>query len=164
VKLLVGKVTLRLLIPMVLGSYVLLLTGCARLTLFVVVNRSDRPIEVRYKIKQSSSDIRLVCDPPAVMMASQLGTGQHWQELSDAQYKLERDSRLLTLSLKPGEALKITVIHTPQNEQDELMETQRFCIEEIEVTGDVGGIRLQGRQSYYGFRTEPGDFRALTYK
>jgi len=132
--------------------------------LFVVINRSDRPIEVRYKIKQSPSDILLVCDPPAVMMASQLGTEQHWQELSDAQYKLDHDKRLLTMSLKAGEALRIIVIHTPQNEQDELTEAQRFCVEQIELRGDYGDIGFQGRQSYYGFKSEAGELRAINYK
>jgi hypothetical protein len=99
------------------------------------------------------------------LCSSQLGNQQGWQELSDSQYKLERDTRFITVSLKPQEVLRITVTGYAKNEIGELWEAEHFCAEEIEVRGEEGGIRFQGRhQAYNGFTAEAPDLRSLIYK
>lgn len=157
-----GKIEIKHLVLVVSIACIFVLTGCSRLTLFVVINKSDRAIDVRYRIRESPGDILLVCGRPGIKPASQLGNQQSWQELSDSQYKLERDTRFITVSLRPQEALRITVTGYAGNEEDELRQAERFCVEEIGVTGANGVINLQGRQSYRGFKTED-EIRSLTY-
>lgn len=159
-----GRVKLKYVRLVVLTACVFLLTGCSRALLFVVTNRSAGSIEVRYKMKKSPAGVLLACDAPGTMMASQLGTNQPWRVLSDSEYQLDQVNHQLTVSLKAQETLRITVTNYPSNEADEITEARRFCIEEIEVTGDRGAVKFVGEEAYYGFVAETSMLRSLTYK
>jgi len=60
----------------------LLLTGCSYITDFAVINESDQPLEVRYKIKNYPGSFSPPVTP-ATIAASQLSTigNQQWNNL-----------------------------------------------------------------------------------
>lgn len=63
--------------------HLFLLLGCSYSTDFVVVNESEQPIEIRYRVKKSTAGSLAVSGIPAIIEASRLSThgGQEWNEL-----------------------------------------------------------------------------------
>jgi len=156
-----GRGTQLVLTVVLLG--VLLISGCSRVTMFVVINKSDSPIEVRYKIRESPSDFLLVCGPPAILKESQLNTEQPWQELSASQYQSDPGSRVITVSLKPNEALRITVAGNVEDERTDAWEAEHFCVDEISLVGNYGEMRFKSRQAYKSFLGDSSGLRSLIY-
>lgn len=163
-KLLVGNSKMGSLGALVLTACVFWLTGCSRGVLFIVTNRSGGSIEVRYKMKLSPSGSLVECDTPGVKPISQLEANQPFRQLADSEYKLDRANRVVVVSLKPQETLRITVTRYLENDDDERMMASRFCVEEIEVTGDRGKSQFQGDQAYFAFNEQHSGIRSLTYK
>src|SRR5262245_22831895 len=105
--------TIRYLLSICLLYGVYMLAGCSYLTNFVVINATDRPIEIQYVIKQpgDSSPLFSVTQTlpitPAIKSVLQLGQQTEWRELSAAQYTFDPDNRRVGVSLMPNEALRI---------------------------------------------------------
>lgn len=155
----------KLLYPFVLlfAPFVLMLSACSYGTIFVVVNKSNQPIQVRYRAKKTSADVRDPCTPPATMRVEEFEARQAWHELSAPEYQVDQTSGVITLSLKPNEVLRIVVIGDPKNAEDEAVEAERFCLDEIVLSGPNGEIKLQGKQAYAGFIAESRNTRKLIY-
>lgn len=139
-------------------------TGCSFGTEFVVVNKSNGSVEVRYKAKKASGERPLSCKTPSIMAVSKLNaSNETWQELSESEYKLDADKGTTTVSIKPDYALRIMSIIRPDNDQEEFFEREHFCADEISITGPNGEIRFEGKQVYKAFLSESSALRTLTY-
>jgi hypothetical protein len=141
------------------------LSACSFSTDFVVVNASDHPIEVLYKIGETSIEPFDVTRKPATLQASQLRS-REWKELSSTQYALDREKRSVKVSLTPGVALRI-------NHGEEWREGRTgadFIIKEVNIRGANGEITLKGEQVYKSFVPEskpffgPPTLLTMTYK
>jgi hypothetical protein len=153
------------LLLLLLLSCALFMTGCSFLTDFVVVNNSDRPIEVRYRIRNSPSNLMLVCGTPAVTTSRQLkASDEKWEDLSVSQYQVNPENRLITVPLMPEQALRITSNRSAENRDWEIRQSEQFCADQIELLGAYGDIRLQGAQVYAGFSPVSKGLRTLTYQ
>lgn len=128
----------------------LLLTACSQLTNFVLVNDSGCPIEVRYKVKYRI-DPRLMDlglhMTPAVRGNSGWGQRIPWRDLSASQFEVDADSRTVTLTLPPGQALLLDTLNT----RDWPNPAASFNIEELTVKGVSGEAKLQGELLYASF-------------
>lgn len=79
---------------------------------------------------------------PAILAVSQMQS-REWRELSPDQYSFDRSSRIATVSLQPGDALRIlTSGFTGGNVGEE----KDFIIEELHISDGSGGVSLTGDQ------------------
>lgn len=126
--------------------FALTLAACSFSTNFVVINASDQPIQIRYKIAQTGIDPLVAARKPATLPTSRIST-REWQELPSTQYGFDHDGRVVTVSLSPGVGLRIH----QGGEWDEHYAGENFTIEELDIKGANGEINLKGDQVYKGF-------------
>ena len=142
-----------------------MLTGCSFSVDFVVVNESDRPIEVRYRIRGNSSEPLSKTTKPATLPSAQLHS-REWRELPSEQFAIDSVNRTVTVQVKPGEALRIANVRDYGADSG----VTDFIIMEIQIVGTSGGVSLQGDQVYKSFVAEstaffgPPTLRVLTFK
>lgn len=85
---------------------------------------------------------------PAILPVSQM-QATVWHELPPDQYTFDRASRTATVSLKPGDALRIA--HGREYGERSLGEEKDFIIEELHITDASGGISFTGDRVYKSF-------------
>jgi hypothetical protein len=143
---------------------VFLLTSCSYTTDFVVINESDHPAEIRYKVKDFPGPFGPPVTP-ATITASQLNThgAQQWKILTSDQYQLDQGNRTVTVRLEQDEALRVARMHKYGGRQDP-QDAKDFPIEEIAITGEVGEIPLKGQQARIAFSNVSRALYTLTYK
>ena len=139
--------------------------ACSFSTDFVVVNASDYPAVVLYKIGETGIEPLRVTRTPATLDSSQMRS-RDWKELSSSEYLFDLEKRTVTVSIMPGKSLRI-------NQGGEWREREtpaNFIIKEIEIRGTNGEITLKGDQVYKSFVPESKPFFGpptvviLTYK
>jgi hypothetical protein len=146
------------------------LTACSYLTDFVLVNATEQPIEIRYIIKKPAAPFppfppsQTLPITPAVKDVSQLHQQIAWRELSASQYIFDPDSRKVMVTLRPNEALRIEQRNLVDGKADDAHQAARFSIEEVDITGSYGGIKLQGEQLRKMFVPESKKVYTLTYR
>jgi hypothetical protein len=144
--------------------FALVFTACSYTVEFVVINESDRPIEVRCKVVNLPGDPDPVgvVGPLSIANASQLRSGDNeWRRLSDSEYRADVENHSVTARVMPGEALLVKRFHDSSIQNGE---PTYFPIEEIVITGGNGEIKLQGKQTSKAFMSETERLYTLTYK
>ena len=133
------------------------LAACSFSTEFVVVNDSGSPVLLRYKVG-ARSDPLAGSEIPATLAARQLRSGE-WRRLSAGQYAFDPGNGVVTVSLKPGEALRISI--GGGGERGDCVGVDD-SIKEVDAQGPSGGISLRGDQVYKSFGVEPKPFYSLS--
>ena len=141
-----------------------ILTSCSYATDFVVLNESDHPAEIRYKVKDFPSPFAPPVTP-ATITASQLSAhgAQPWRILTSDQYQLDQGNRAVIVRLERHEALRVATMHKYGGHQD-LRDAKDFPVEEIVITGEVGEMSLKGQQAHTAFSDVSRALYTLTYK
>lgn len=129
-----------------------LLTSCSYSSDFVVVNASNHPIEVRYMIRWLMNEPFSQTGKPAILAVSQMQS-REWRELPPDQYAFDRSSRTATVSVKPGDALRI--VHGGEYRERSFGEEKDFIIEELHIADAAGGISFTGDRVYKSFVPVP---------
>ena len=153
------------------AAFLLLLTaiclpcaGCSYITDFVVVNGSAQSVQVKYRVKQFPGEFGLPAKP-ATLLASQLDShgGQQWNNLSSDAYHVDAVSRTVSVSVVPGDALRIADMSNYAS-HDDAWNANEFPIEEITIWGANGDLRLTGQQTRTTFTKVSLALYTLTYK
>ena len=143
------------------------MAACSYTTNFVVVNSSDKPIEVRYKIKKSS-DPNLTAQTlpvrPGLKPISEVHKQVAWRDLSDSEFSIDLSSRTVVVMLTPGNALRVEHRNLVDGETDDAHQAENFSIEEIDILGANGEIHLKGDAARKSFVPESKSVYTLTYK
>lgn len=154
---------MRPLITIFIFALALLLISCSFGTDFVVINKSAEPIVVKYKLKKKDfyGNDFFIFNKPAIMAEKDLGRDAKWQELTPEQYKFRNETRTITVTVQPNDALLIERVrdyfeHDSKNASE-------YDIEEIDITGSNGEIYFQGEQARTAFIKNEKYF-TLTYK
>lgn len=145
--------------------FTLTFTACSYSTDFVVVNKSNHPIRVQYKIKRFPNEPPILTAIPAKMDASQLGSrdGQQWKKLNTDQYQIDQENRTIIVSVMPHEALWVTSMFHYIGDEDP-NDVANFPVEEISVTGADGGMTFTGQKARKSFSYVSRVLYTLTYK
>lgn len=144
-------------------ALVLLLTACSYISSFVILNETEQPIEVRYKVKPSPLDpLQTVGLPAKTAKANIRNRDKEWQTLTPEQYKFDREARTLTIQVMPDEALQVERITNYRGHDNAYPDS--FAIEEISIKGASGEVKLQGDQARRSFIEESGSTYTLTYR
>jgi hypothetical protein len=128
------------------------LSSCQSTDDFVVINRSDNPVEVSYTFfRASSGDIHVA--EPRIMEASNLkDTDRTWELPPSDQFLIEPKAGRVTVQLAAGKALRL---NRATNYRAESADADAdFGISSLSLIGAKGSIRLEGRQARMLFRYE----------
>jgi len=142
------------------------LAGCVLLTDFVVVNASDVKIQVSYRVKEApgaTDPLQMLPIRPATKSAADLDEDVQWHQLGTSEFSFDVGTRTVSTSLNGGDALRIeqrNLVDGPQNDYDR---AQNFAIEEIELKGVYGDIRLQGDLARRSFVVKSRKTYVLAY-
>ncbi len=139
------------------------MSACSYGTDMVVVNMSNQPIEIRYKIRSQTGPFRLPAQP-AMKKVSQLKDNHQWRTLSPSEYTLSPENRTITVGLPPNCGLRIEGLHRGGMQVDEEEDAKYFGIEEINLKGASGEIILKGKQVRKSFLAESKQVFTLTYR
>jgi hypothetical protein len=142
----------------------LLVTSCSSISEFVVVNGTDKPIEVQYTFKERFATAR--CCPlgekPERKSVSDLKGDAPWTPVEEDGYAYNPSAARLTVVVRPAEALLVTRVNNYAGH--DAGEDESFALKSVRVTGEGGTIFLEGLQAQAAFgRVEPGLY-ALTYR
>lgn len=132
------------------------LTGCSYATDLAVVNLSDQPVVVKYRLKDFGP---FNPDPPRTKSVAELDAAVSWHELAGHQFQLDSDVRSVTVTVAPRTALRVAVVRGPGIREDEAS----FPLAELVVRGAYGTISLYGQQVQKSFLEQESVY-AVTYK
>lgn len=138
--------------------FALTFTSCSYALEYVVVNESERPIEVRCKIYALPDEPNPLINigPLSTMNASRLRAGSdEWRELSVTEYQFYRENSMVIVRVMPGEALLLKRSSTSR---------VSFPIVEVTIVGADGEISFRGEQAFRAFIKETDRLRILIFK
>ncbi len=135
------------------------LSGCSFSSDLVVVNLSDKPIELRYRFKGSHRSSSYLPVPPATKAYAEIDRDYVWNTLSAEQYVVDSYSRTVTVTVAPQTALLLDRVngHMPDNDD-------AFPISEITMRGEYGTLMLFGEQLRKSFEQEQKQVYTISYK
>lgn len=145
-------------------AFALLLTACSYSTHFVVINVTDQPVELRYKVKASPRDpLEMVGEPRKTARDNLRNGDKEWRLLAPGEYAVDREARAVTIRVMPHEAVLVRNL-TNYGGHDDTSDAGSFAIEEIQLNGASGEVKLQGDQARRAFIRESDNLYTLTYK
>lgn len=133
-----------------------LLSGCSFSTALVVINKSDKPVEVTYQFKDSPGSF----EPPRpkTKPVAELDDDTAWLELPAEQYATNSYNRAISVTLAPKTALLVDRVRGPGIPDD-----TDFPLSDVVVRGAYGTIMFHGQQVRKGF-VEEGKLYAINYR
>ena len=144
---------MRQIVLLIFVLFILTFAGCSYSTAFVVVNDSEQPIEVRYKVKRDAGVLSST-DTPAKIAASQIANHYRtqWRILSSAEYQTNRTDRAITVTVTvlPHEALWVTSMFHYIGDEDP-NDVASWPIDEISIAGANGGMTFTGQKTRKSF-------------
>ena len=143
---------------------VLLLSACSYTSNFVVLNETEQPLRVQYKVKNSPSEPLQMTGAPAKTAGANLSNrDKQWQILKSGEYQLDREARTITVDVMPHEALRILYI-TNYGGHDDDSDANKFAVNEIIIKGAAGEAKYQGEQIRRQFIEVSESLYVLMYK
>ena len=146
-KLMKSKVIFALLL-----TSVLFFTACSYGYDFVVVNASDKPIDVRYLVNPSGRPPERRTHIPAVLEAGELQKSKRtWKDLPAEQHNIDHKSGEIVVKLAPNQALRVADITNYPGHDSEHTDLY-FHISSLSLTGARGSVKYEGRQALTQFK------------
>lgn len=144
---------------------VVVLSACQPAIVFVVANESNDRIDVRYVVKRRGGENTPAAlpDTMAVKPVSELGERTAWHDLPETRFKFTPETGTVVLTLLPKEALRLQRTGFSCDEPDP-RRAEYFAIQELNIIGPSGVIRLTGEQARRSFISGPRGVCALTYR
>jgi hypothetical protein len=143
-----------------------LLTACSYSTNFVVINASNSPIEVRYRLKKPmnpDAPSRLA-EVPSVKLISELDLQIPWRQLPTSRFTFDPNTRMALVSLMPGEGVRVEQRKLGDGPEDDTDQAANFSIEEINIKGTNSQVTFQGEQARKSFVAVSKTLYTLTYR
>jgi hypothetical protein len=139
-----------------------LLSGCSFSTDLVVINLSDRAVEVRYRFRETPGPVKPPATP-AIKTSAEMNDDAEWRKLSDADYVVDTHSHTVTLTLSPKTALLIAQV-AGRGVSQAPEDAAYFPINEVVIRGPYGTMMLQGEQVRKSFASETDSAYSITYR
>jgi hypothetical protein len=140
----------------------LLLSACSYRYVFVVINKSDAPIEVRYQLKRWTPETPgkfVDSHPPAKLTEGEFKKSEHqWRDVPQNQYAFDNLTGTFTVTVAPDEVLLLQWASNYQGNENE------FDLARIKISGSKGTIDLEGRQAQTQFKIESDTNYVIRYR
>jgi hypothetical protein len=156
---------MRRLLPVIIALVALSNAGCSYVTDFVIVNKSDQTIQVRYKVKAESVGPPTFEPRPAKIAASEMKTRDKkaWRNLRPDEYQVDQKTRTVTVNVAPNEALWVTSMFHYFGDSDP-NDIAKWPLDEITLTGTEGEMTFTGDKTRQAFEYVSQVLYTLTYK
>jgi hypothetical protein len=145
-------------------AFITLLSACSFTTDFVVINETSQPLEVRYKLNNSSAPFRPHVIPSVMPMSELFDKGRRWVELSSSQYALNSEQRTITVVVLPNQSLRIDLVEragaTLFGEED----LAPISVDEMTMHGVRGDKKYVGEEVRRAFKKESSQVYAFRYR
>lgn len=160
------SVLLKLFVLLCVVAAVVALSACSFSTIFVVANESNERIQVRYVVKKPTNPYVTARLPeaPAVKLVSELGEQIAWRDLPETRFTFVPETRTAVVTLMPKEALRVEQLINRKCVEEDPRGLEEYSIEEINVIGPAGAIRLTGEQARKSFVPGRKGTCVLTYR
>lgn len=139
--------------------------ACSYTTDFFVVNASESPIEIRYKVKSPPHAPQPLEFVPAIKLSARLEDRkkEDWKDIAADRYQIDQATRTVTVKLLPQEALFVGKVfhYFGPDDADDL---KSFPIEEMNVSGVVGEMKFSGKQLLKAFSKQSVMLYTLSYQ
>ena len=145
-------------------AFALLLTACSYTSNFVIINSTDQPLELHYKVKASERDpVQMVGEPRKTAQEKLRSSDREWRLLAPGEYAVDRGARTVTIRVMPHEAVLVRQL-TNYGGHDDTSDAEAFAVEEIRINGANGELTFQGQQARRSFVMESENLYTMTYK
>ena len=142
--------------------FALLLSACSYGYEFVVINKSNAPIEVRYQLKRWTPETPgkfVDFHPPAKLTVEEFQKSDHqWRYMSKDQYAFSNLDGTFTVAVGPDEVLFLQHASNYRGDENE------FDFARIKISGSKGAIDLEGTQAQNQFKFESDREYVLRYR
>jgi hypothetical protein len=139
-----------------LFASVLLFSACSFRYDFVVVNKSDGVIEVRYKLKrytlETPSNYFDIAPPAKLSIKEFQKSDRVWRDIPKEQYIFDNLTGTFTVKVAPSETLLVDFANNYRGDESQ------FALESINITGAKGSINLEGKQAQTQFKVESNTY------
>lgn len=142
----------------------LVASGCSYSSDLVVINLSDKAVEVRYRFVEYPhyrGDFQPP-DWPAIKTAKELRDDVAWRDLAMNEYGVDAQSRSVRLTLAPQTALRMARI-TNRGVSKQTVDPN-FPLIELMMRGANGTMVLQGEQVQFSFNEETRQTYSIVYR
>ena len=154
---------MRLFLLFILLLLTISLTSCSYSTDFVVLNNTDSPIEVVYRMKQTPAPLALTGEPKVVAAANlEMESKSEWTKLAPDRFRVDEVNRTFTVRVAAHEALWVTAMHHYIGDEDP-NDVEGFPIEEVSVKGADGEMRFSGDNARRAFKRVSRVVYVLSY-
>ena len=134
-------------------------SSCSWMTNFVIVNKSDGVLEIEYKYRESSREIK----PPQKKSAQDLKKyDARWESFPSDRLKINQVSKTVQVRLEPNETLLVEseTNYTGHDSNSGGL----FPIESLSLSGKRGSAKYEGRQVLTQFREESETLYTIIYE
>ncbi|HEY7181021.1 MAG TPA: hypothetical protein VIC84_06365, partial [Blastocatellia bacterium] len=139
--------------------------ACSYISDFVVINSSESPVEINYRVKEPPNGPPKIDVVPATKLASQLKSNEKnkWRDLAADRYKIDQENRTVMVKLLPQEALFLTSMQHYIG-PDDPSDLNWFPVEKLSISGSVGSLKFSGKQLLRAFSEQSRTLYTLTYQ
>jgi hypothetical protein len=139
----------------------LFLASCSIGYDFVIVNESEAPIEVTLEVREAywNDFFQYVL---AKQQMSKSYDPEQWKGLAPAEFSADQEKRLVVLTIKPREALRVESV--TNYDEDSLMRAQQFKLRGIRITGQAGEVNHTGDQARAQFCSSQSSHYEIVYR
>lgn len=139
-------------------------SSCSYSAAFVVVNKSGAPLEVQYKLKEGrpGGEPYTLEEKPAKKPAKDLeDSDAAWRELAAEEFAFDARAGLVTVTVEPGEVLRVYDSVNYSQESD--VDAEFFPVAGLRLSGQRGTVQYVGEQARLQFREESMSLYTVTY-
>lgn len=155
----------KILIVSLILTACIFLSGCSAATEFVVINKSDSPVEVEYTLNLNLKALDNPTTKPLKMKLSVWNSWfeeKSWKEVPDNEFVYNAETQKCKLKLLPDEVLRITFVD--YSSFTTVNEYQNFRIVGLRLAGKYGEVFYNGNQIYNQFEKKNSQNYYIAYE
>lgn len=131
-------------------------TACSTREEFIIVNNTDADLIVQYAYKNKQ---RIIFKPRTTSADKLAKEGKKWKEVSNSDFDVEDNSRLVNVKLSAKTAILI-LTETNYTGHD----SEDFDIEMISLSGSSGKLRFEDKEAQTQFKKQDNGNYVIFYK
>lgn len=136
-------------------------SSCSYSSQFVIVNRSNAPVDVEYVIASKFDSLENTANKPYKMDLSNWDSRfgeKEWRDVAQNEYRFDAATKTCRITLLPNEVLRF------YHERDRANGEYEFRVASLKLSGVNGEILFEGKEFYKQFEKTGQHSYSATYK